>query len=200
MKANRPHRPRRRGIVSKARALATAAGVLLLAGSCTAPGPVAVATAPAAVPARGPAPGPRLDYAPQVPTTVSWQDLPLATGEWRWSRVGASSVARFGEGAATRLALTCRRDGGGATVTLAVAGTPGDGGPSPTLFVRTTTVARPLSGLASEGTVAVALGARDPLLDAMAFSRGRFVVEVQGMATLAVPSWPEVARVIEDCR
>ena len=42
--------------------------------------------------------------------------------------------------------------------------------------------------------------ARDPLLDAMAFSRGRFAVEVSGGPTLVVPAYPEVTRVIEDCR
>ena len=42
--------------------------------------------------------------------------------------------------------------------------------------------------------------ARDPLLDAMAFSKGRFAVEVAGLPTLYVPSYPEVTRVVEDCR
>jgi hypothetical protein len=43
------------------------------------------------------------------------------------------------------------------------------------------------------------LQANDPLLDAIAFSRGRFMV-TGGGATLAIPSWPEAARSIEDCR
>jgi hypothetical protein len=42
--------------------------------------------------------------------------------------------------------------------------------------------------------------ARDALLDAMAFSKGRFAVEVAGLQALYVPSYPEVTRVIEDCR
>jgi hypothetical protein len=42
--------------------------------------------------------------------------------------------------------------------------------------------------------------AQDPLLDAMAFSKGRFAVESAGLATLYVPPYPEVTRVIEDCR
>jgi hypothetical protein len=41
--------------------------------------------------------------------------------------------------------------------------------------------------------------ANDPLLDAIAFSRGRFLV-AGGGETLAIPSWPEAARSIEDCR
>ncbi len=46
----------------------------------------------------------------------------------------------------------------------------------------------------------VTLPANDRLLDAMAFSRGRFAVEVNGLPTLYLPAWPEVARVVEDCR
>ena len=42
--------------------------------------------------------------------------------------------------------------------------------------------------------------ARDPLLDAMALSKGRFAVDIAGGGTLYLPSWAEVTRVIEDCR
>ena len=53
---------------------------------------------------------------------------------------------------------------------------------------------------ATPAYVAVALTPRDPVLDAMAFSRGRFLVEQAGMPTLVVPAWAEVGRVTEDCR
>lgn len=59
-------------------------------------------------------------------------------------------------------------------------------------------VARGVPG--STPVIEASLSARDPLLDAMAFSRGRFAVAVSGLATLYIPSWPEVSRVIEDCR
>ena len=45
-----------------------------------------------------------------------------------------------------------------------------------------------------------ALAATDPWLDAMAFSRGRFTVGVAGLDLLVIPAWPELARVVEDCR
>jgi hypothetical protein len=45
-----------------------------------------------------------------------------------------------------------------------------------------------------------ALPATDPLLDELAFSRGRFTVDAAGTATLVIPAWPEPARVIGDCR
>ncbi len=44
------------------------------------------------------------------------------------------------------------------------------------------------------------LAASDPLLDAMAITKGRFAVETDGLASLYIPSWVEVTRVIEDCR
>jgi hypothetical protein len=46
----------------------------------------------------------------------------------------------------------------------------------------------------------IAFAVRDPLLDAMAFSRGRFMLEMGGAQTLVLPAWSEVGRVIEDCR
>lgn len=44
------------------------------------------------------------------------------------------------------------------------------------------------------------LPASDPLLDQMAFSRGRFMVTAEGGASIVVPAWPEFARVVEECR
>ena len=48
--------------------------------------------------------------------------------------------------------------------------------------------------------ILVTVMATDPLLDAMALSKGRFAVEVEGEATLILPSHAEVSRVVEDCR
>ena len=63
-------------------------------------------------------------------------------------------------------------------------------------------MARTLAVQPTGGTpayVAVALTPRDALLDAMAFSRGRFIVEQAGAPTLVIPAWAEVPRVTEDC-
>jgi hypothetical protein len=68
------------------------------------------------------------------------------------------------------------------------------------MTIVTQTQTRAFNATAQSGVVSVALQSRDPLLDAMAFSRGRFAVEVTGWPTLYVPSWTEVSRVIEDCR
>jgi hypothetical protein len=56
------------------------------------------------------------------------------------------------------------------------------------------------SAAAPFGGIMAQLGARDPLLDAIAFSRGKFIVAVGGAPDLVLPSWAEVSRVIEDCR
>jgi hypothetical protein len=48
--------------------------------------------------------------------------------------------------------------------------------------------------------VSAELGAYDPLLDAIASSRGRIGISTSGLAALVVPPWSEVGRVIEDCR
>jgi hypothetical protein len=49
-------------------------------------------------------------------------------------------------------------------------------------------------------TMSITLSASQRLLDAMAFSRGRFRVEVAGLPQVLLPSWSEVGRVVEDCR
>jgi hypothetical protein len=49
-------------------------------------------------------------------------------------------------------------------------------------------------------TIVARVSVQDTLLDAMAFSKGRFAIEIAGMRTLYIPSYPEVTRVIEDCR
>ncbi len=76
------------------------------------------------------------------------------------------------------------------------------GGPLPATIVTTSTrrmvTAQPFAG--PPAVMAIRLAARDAILDAMAFSRGRFAIEVAGLAPVYAPSWPEVARVIEDCR
>ncbi len=71
------------------------------------------------------------------------------------------------------------------------------------LFVRASGMERQLrvvrrSPPATSLVAQLAVG--DPLLDAMAFSRGKFVFAGAGLPDLVLPSWAEVSRVIEDCR
>jgi hypothetical protein len=104
-------------------------------------------------------------------------------------------VARFAGGL---VVLSCNRPA--RQVTLERSGKGRD--PVP-MTIETSSETRPVAGASRPGpppTIAVSFDANDPLLDAMAFSRGRFALATAGLPTLYVPSWPEVSRVIEDCR
>ncbi len=185
MKANRP----RRDPVTHSKAGWTCAlTVLALAGSCNAPRPVPSPT-PSPRPAMPALPGPSA-AAPQ-----GWQDAPITPGMWRWSMENGQSVARFGDGT---LVLRCDRNQRALALARSTGATMID--PAPPVSVTTTSLARSYTGSVQAGTVALSFSASDPMLDAMAFSRGRFAVEVAGLSPVYVPSWPEISRVIEDCR
>ena len=167
--------------------------LVLLAASCSerrATLPPVVTPTPAALPRPNPPP-------PAPPPVADWRDAPITQGTWRWAMEGSQSIARFGGQA---LVLSCNRDA--AAVTLMRPGTAEAQAPVP-VTILTSAMNRTVSAIAQPGPppmIALTLPARDSLLDAMAFSRGRFVVETAGLPTLHVPSWPEVSRVIEDCR
>lgn len=110
--------------------------------------------------------------------------LALANGQWSHVATATGSEARYG----TYFSLLCDR----ATRTVTISR---PGLPISALSIATDTASRTLP---PNGR----LSAHDPLLDAIAFSRGRFLVSGAGGAgpVLAVPSWPEAARAIEDCR
>jgi hypothetical protein len=160
---------------------------LSLAASCSEPRIV-----PTPTPTETPAPTP-----PTAPAAspVDWQDAPITPGNWTWAMIAGQSTSRF---AGDLFAMRCNRADG--TIRLLRAGSV-DGQLPMTIVTETAT--RPLMARGVPGSTPVieaSLSARDPLLDAMAFSRGRFAVSVNGLATLYIPSWPEVSRVIEDCR
>ena len=133
-----------------------------------------------------------------VPPPTNWIDAPQTPGDWRYARVDGGSLARFGAGADPVFGLGCMASS--RRVVLLRYGM--SSAVDVPMVIRTETTDRALSAKpANDGQgVSAALPAGDPLLDAMAFSRGRFAVETQGAAPLYLPSWPEVSRVIEDCR
>ena len=162
---------------------------------------VAVFAAAGCMPAPrvGPAPPPRLATAPVPPPPLAtdWRDWPVTAGVWRYGKDARGSVAMFGRVNADAVAvLRCDRQGG--RVFLSVAGsTPG------TLTVRTSSTARALAVGVTGGTppyLAATVAPTDPLLDALAFSRGRFALSLAGATPLVLPAWAEVGRVVEDCR
>lgn len=150
---------------------------------------------------QAPPPAPIVQRPSPVPTTAplasDWQDWPLTPGTWSYGRDARGTRAMFGQASAdARLVLRC--DLSERRIYLSRAGS--DAG---ALTVRTSSTTRALPVRPTGGAlpyVATALPVRDPLLDAMAFSRGRIVVEQAGSPPLVVPSWAEIARVTEDCR
>ena len=71
------------------------------------------------------------------------------------------------------------------------------------MLIRTETQDRTLTATpvnAAAPLLTVELSANDRLLDAIAFSKGRFAVETPGTNGLYAPAYPEITRVMEDCR
>ena len=108
--------------------------------------------------------------------------LPIATGQWTYVASATGSEARYG----THITIRCDRP----TRTVSIYR---PNLPSASLTIATSELTRALP-------VGGRLLANDPLLDAIAFSRGRFLVSSGSEPILAIPSWPEAARSIEDCR
>lgn len=180
--------------------LSGAAGALALVG-CIPPAseaPPAPRTEPVAAPAPEPAPepppAPPADTPALEPHPEEWIDQPQTAGDWRWRNAGGESTAEFFDPAGMVLArLVCTAD---RQVLLAVASATSSTG----LRVRTETRDVLLSPNLRQGWLETRLAPRDAILDAMAFSRGRFALEVQGGRALYLPSYPELTRVLEDCR
>ena len=135
----------------------------------------------------------------EAPTYDSWVDVPQTPGDWYYQPTPTGGAARFGlPQSEARFSMVCDRT----TRTIALIRS----GSSPVavqMRIRTELGDRVLGAVPSGGplpTLTASLTAHDPFLEAIAFSKGRFAVEVQGIDTLYLPAWPEVSRVIEDCR
>ena len=161
--------------------------------------PSASAPAPAPAPVTGTAPPAPLAGAPRerVPMLTEWDNLPATPGQWRYSaRDGASEAAFSGRDNQPLARLRC--DPARRAVSLIV---PGASARGEEMIVQSETLSRALpypQVLGGGATVTFAPG--DPLLDAMALSKGRFLVNAVGAGPLVLPSYAEVSRVIEDCR
>jgi hypothetical protein len=154
---------------------------------CQRPAPRPVTAAPAPRPAQSPPP------TPSALAIAAWADAPLSPGRWIYQRgQSGGSRALFGPPSAPSFLVACEA---GRSISFTRRGL-GSG----TLTVRTSSTARSLPATRSQEGVRAQMPANDPLLDAIAFSRGRFAVEAQGAQPLVIPAWPELARVVEDCR
>ena len=171
---------------------AAATALLILLASCVS-GPK---TAPTPQPTPVPPPSP-LPAAP-VPLSGDWTEWPVTPGDWSYRPAGDGSVAQYGTaGNEALIRLICVKASRQLRLSRRVA-VPAAG----SVTVRTTSATRALavSPVAGGGYVGVMLAASDPVLDAIAFSRGRFVLDQAGQPPLVAPPWAEIGRVIEDCR
>ncbi|MEL1250748.1 hypothetical protein [Aurantiacibacter gilvus] len=168
-------------------AVAGAAGSLLLA--------LPAACSPAA-PEAPAAPGPQASQAEDH----SWMDEAQTPGDWRYVAETTETAAIFGTGQEDGVQLIIACDILASRVSISRIGA-SEGETS--MIIRTETQT---GALLAEPAVSFAplllahVDARDPLLDAIAFSKGRFAVEVGGTEPIYVPAYPEITRVIEDCR
>jgi len=169
--------------------IAALAATLIVAGCASKPAPPRPAPKPVVMPQPAPT--------SPIAQGADWRDWAVTRGDWVYRVDARGSVAVFGAGGGDALlTLRCDRMAGMVSVSRA-------GAVAAPLTLRTSSLARTVTVQSTGATpayVAAQLTPRDPLLDAMAFSRGRFIVEQPGATTLVVPAWAEVGRVIEDCR
>ncbi len=166
-----------------------------------------IATAVACVPRREPPPPPEpqrpiarppVQAPPPPPPRADWRDIPLTPGTWSYRNEGQVSFAMFGP-AASQPAFIIRCDHAARDLRLSRQGSAAANG----LTIRTSYSARtfPVTVQAQAlPYLSAVLPANDRFLDGIAFSRGRFTVEVPGLPMLVLPAWAEPARVLEDCR
>ncbi len=165
--------------------------------------PYAPVYTPSSAPALTPAPAPAITpaLAPGAPPAYrgDWRDWPLTPGNWVYRQDARGSIALFGvPGADAELTIRCDRIAGQIYISRKGAA-PGN---APVTF-RTSSSLRTLAMQPTGATpayMALTLFPRDPLLDAIGYSRGRFVVEQATLPTLVIPAWAETLRVSEDCR
>jgi hypothetical protein len=143
-------------------------------------------------------------FAATSASSLSAQTAPASTdftyaippaGSWAYASTGGEATF-LNASAMPQLTIRCdrlkRRVSMSKPATVAV----------PFLNVWTSSASRsvPASFDPTTNRVTIQFAAYDPLLDALAFSRGRLAVYVSGSPALVLPAWPEVARVVEDCR
>jgi hypothetical protein len=122
----------------------------------------------------------------------------LTPGDWVYVQDERGSIGYFGQSGQNAI-VTIRCDKARQRVYLSRSGRL----VAPPMVVKTSSIAKTLVAANTGNTpayIAVDLSPTDPILDAMAYSRGRFTVEAEGHVSLALPAWAEIGRVVEDCR
>jgi hypothetical protein len=171
------------------------AGAALLAVIAAACVPRAAPPAPVPTPPPAPVPMPPPEAPPPAPPPIDWMQAEPTPGDWRFGEETGRPRATFAAGRLS-LTLSCERSG---VILIGLHGLQSQ--PEPGFVIETTFGERRLPTTpAPMNEMRATLPASDPLLDQMAFSRGRVLIGADGGPVLIVPAWPEIARVTEECR
>jgi hypothetical protein len=150
------------------------------------------APTPTPAPLPRPVTPPPQSASPPAPPSVAWQYGPLSPGDWDFGP-GPRPRAAFGAESPT-FVVECMA---GRQIALSRIGA----APAASMLtIRTDLGERGIAAAGQPGAITATLVPSDPLLDELAFSRGRFLIRVDGLPDLVLPAWPEPARVIEECR
>jgi hypothetical protein len=134
---------------------------------------------------------------PPAAPSADWTQRTPAPGTWTYTRDARGSLAMYGQAGGNAL-FTLRCDRKGNRIYASRAGTV-----AARMTLRSTNGAKGYDALPTGSQppyLAAELAARDPQLDAMAFSRGRILIGLDGASDIILPIWPEFTRVVEDCR
>lgn len=159
----------------------------------------------AVVPQPAPAPAPIVIPAPPRPAPAllpsDWRERPFALGGWSLVQKDTGSVAQFGHpGRPADFLVRCQAMS--KNLRFSRAGSIPEGVAAVMTLASTDTKRAYAATNSSEVPPHIwsETPANDPQLDSLAFSRGRILVSVAGTDDLVIPSWPEFARVVEECR
>jgi len=178
-------------------ALALTFAVAACTSGASMPAPKPSVPPPAAEPAPPPPPPP--PAAVNEPEYENYLDAPQTAGTWFYEDEPGEKLALFGQ--SVREPVFMMRCAASEIALARVSSQPQTG--EHIMSVTTETTVRQLKAAPVAGRpdlIAARLAPRDPLLDAMAITKGRFAIEVEGERTLYLPAWVEITRVIEDCR
>jgi hypothetical protein len=118
-------------------------------------------------------------------------------GNWTYAAATDGSQATFANSLGTpQLWVHCTR----ATRRVTISKPASAAAPLLNVWTSSLTRAVPSSFNPATGRLTIDLAPYDPLLDAIATSRGRAGFTAGAEPPLVIPAWPEIAHVIEDCR
>ncbi|MEO0463810.1 MAG: hypothetical protein AAF127_11815 [Pseudomonadota bacterium] len=185
--------------LTAAAALALTFGIAACSGEAPPPAPTPAPTPSPAASISAPPPPPPAPVVTE-PTFENYLDAPQTPGTWEFEDEPGEKLALFGVN--PRQPIFLMRCGEGRIALVRTTSDPQ--AVRRTMTVTTETTERRLQTAPVPGRqvplLASMLDPNDPLLDAMAITKGRFKIAVDGERTLYLPAWAEVTRVIEDCR